>query len=453
MFAAVFLRKYLEHRLNARISRSALETRQMRKFRALVSLVEKHSPYYARLIKEHGISPSNCLPSDFPVLTKGTLMRHFDEIVTSPEITNEGIGRFLSGSRNPRELYREHIVLHTSGSSGEIGYFVYSQEDWARGMAQFSGAHPYSVKKRRAAYVGAVQGHFAGVTQFMTMERSFLRLLYRVRCYDINDPLRRIVDGLNEFHPHIITGYPSALVLLARKQLAGDLRIDPEWCEFGGEPLAPCDQQVIEQAFHVPVVNFYASTEHLLMAVGRPGAEGMQLCEDDLLFELKEDHTCVTNLFNRTLPMIRYRMEDVLKPLSNSDNELPYRIIADIVGRRESSALFVNRRGEEDEISPFVFIEFHTRGLRRFQVCITGPDSFHFRCVLEPGMTSPERQGTIRMIQERLRAILRQKEMDNVVFEVEETLELPVDQRTGKFRLIERRYRRGGTHTVSRGEC
>lgn len=134
MFTPVLLLKYFEHRLNARRSPGSLAAFRMRKFRDLVRFANGRSPYYSRLIRENNISPEGCVPEDFPVLTKPVLMRHFDEIVTTPGIRKAGIADFLSRSKDPRDLYRGHVVLHTSGSSGEIGYFVYSRTDWMRGI-------------------------------------------------------------------------------------------------------------------------------------------------------------------------------------------------------------------------------------------------------------------------------------------------------------------------------
>ena len=63
------------------------------------------------------------------------MMANFDGIVTDRRITKQGIAEFLSRSTDPNELlFDEFRVLHTSGTSGEVGYFVYSKPDWYRGM-------------------------------------------------------------------------------------------------------------------------------------------------------------------------------------------------------------------------------------------------------------------------------------------------------------------------------
>ena len=365
----LLLLKYLELRRNARLTPQELSKRRLIKFRRFVGFINKRSPYYARIIRQRGIDVSSCVPEDFPILTKQTLMEHFDEIVTTPAITKDGIADFLSRSNDPFELYRgKFTVLHTSGSSGEVGYFVYSRSDWSRGYAQFSGLHPFSLRRRTTAYFGATQGHFAGVTLFLTCRRSLLKLLYRAEIFEINGPLQPVIDRLNALQPDMVSGYPSALLVLAHRQLAGELRIAPSFMDAGGEPLSPDTRRVIEKAFPVSLLDLYASTEHMLMAMEHPMHRSMYLLEDDLIFELHPDHLCVTNIFNRTLPLIRYRMDDVLQAMPDADWHLPYTRVKGLVGRMEQALVFTNRHGSEDFICPIIIVEFHVKNLRRFQI-------------------------------------------------------------------------------------
>jgi phenylacetate-CoA ligase len=433
----VLLLKYVELRRNERRTPQEFSERRLRKFRRFVELVNSRSPYYARIIRERGIDVSTCVPESFPVLTKRTLMEHFDDIITTPAITKVGIADFLSRSNDPFELYKGNfVVLHTSGSSGEIGYFVYSQSDWWRGYAQFSRLHSFSFRRRMIAYFGATQGHFAGVTLFLTSRRSLLKLLYRTEMFEINGPLQPVLDRLNALQPDILSGYPSGLLMLAHKQLAGELRIAPSFTETGGEPLSPEARRIIEKAFQVPLLDLYASTEHMLMAMAHPLHGGMYLLEDDLIFELHPDHTCVTNLFNRTLPLIRYRMEDVLQTIPDTDWSLPYTKVKDLVGRMEQALIFTNRHGSEDFICPIIIVEFHVKNLRRFQIQLLSKSSFLFKACLEKGLGPKEREEVFRDIRMKFQEILSQKEMDNVTFDIEEVDDLQVDPKTGKFRLI-----------------
>ena len=121
----------------------------------------------------------------------------------------------------------------------------------------------------------------------------------------------------------------------------------------------------------------------------------MRLYEDELMFEINDDQrTLVTNLYNRALPLIRYRMGDVLQPVE-SDEHAPYRSIAEVVGRVEQVAKFVNGRGVMDGISPHAINELLIPHVRQFQMRITGPTSFELAIVLEKGAGELQRNTAI----------------------------------------------------------
>ena len=244
------------------------------------------------------------------------------------------------------------------------------------------------------------------------------------------------MSGLNEFQPHVLVGYATALKILADGQEAGALQIRPRTVESSGEPLNREDRARLHSVFGVPPLNVYSCTEHLLMGMGSSADSGMLLFEDDLIFELQSDHTCITNLFNRTLPLIRYRMEDVLTPVENARSTVPHRIVKEIVGRNEHVPYLRNVHGDEDFISPHIINEFFVPGLRRFQIQLHDRTSFLFKVCLESGLDAAGQTAVLRKIDERWREILAEKQMQNVTFEVKEVPTLDVDAKTGKFRLV-----------------
>ena len=159
MLAETFVRWRIarEQRRNAKLTRAELDAAKLTKFRRLVRYIEPRSAYYRRIIAERRIDLDTCTPSDFPVLTKSLLMKHFDEIATAPGVTKSAIAEFLTRSHDPTELFLgRYRVIHTSGSSGEVGYFVYSSSDWARGTTMCrQGGRPDVAEKGRACHVCA----------------------------------------------------------------------------------------------------------------------------------------------------------------------------------------------------------------------------------------------------------------------------------------------------------
>ncbi len=431
------IRARQRHRRCRSLTREKLEAERLKRFRRLVAYARERSPYYAELMAGLGIDPAKSVPGDFPVLTKREVMQNFDRLVTDRSITKDKMSQFLSTSKDPLELYEgRYYVLHTSGSSGEIGIFPYSHDDIARGLARTPSPPRSGLRRTRLAFFGATRGHFAGVTFSSVFKSSLLRYFFKMETYEINSPLGSVIQGLNAFRPDVVAGYATALKILAEKKRVGELMIAPRLLMSSGEPLNPDDRSVIESTFKAPLMNSYICTEHVYLGIGTPEHKGIYLLEDDLIFELHDDHTCVTNLFNYTLPLIRYRMEDVLRPVEDSSPLYPFTKVKEVVGRSEYIPYFTNRDGLDDFISPHIINEFFVKNLRRFQMRVVDKRSFVFKVIIDPSIVGAERARTLGEIETRLKAILSEKGLDNVTFKIEEADDLPVDEKTGKFKLI-----------------
>lgn len=415
------------------------------KFRRLVRHASRHSPYYARIVDERGIDVGSCRPADFPVLTKPTLMANFDGIATVRDVTKRAIGDFLSRSHDPSELFLDkYRVIHTSGSSGEVGYFVFSPEDWAQGgpLVQRPGAQPKPAPRRkrfgrvRMAYYGAADGHYAGVTMVSSIKHSFAKLFADIRIYEINSPLPEVIDALNGFQPDYLAGYTTALKILAGKQREGVLRLSLLGITTAGEATSAADKAVLEQGFGCGVTNSYGCSEHLIMGAALPDSSDMVLYDDELIYELHDDHSLVTNLFNYTLPLIRYRMSDVLRPIRDASRYAPYLAVESLVGRSEMLPMFKNRDGVEDFLSPHTINEIFVAGVNRFQMHLLSETRFKLMVCLDAVLDPGQRAVCLAAVRRRLTEILERKLMSNVEFEVVATDDLPVNPATRKFQLI-----------------
>jgi phenylacetate-CoA ligase len=424
----------------------AREAAKGEKFRSLVRHANAHAPYYAKIIRERGLDPDNCSPSDFPELTKQLLMANFDAIVTDPRISKQVVADFLTRSFDPKELlFNDITVVHTSGTSGEVGYFLYSPADHARmrlgarrNRKAFRHLFPRrwpGLRRLRVAFYGATGGHYAGVTGVAAMQRSAARLVLKARAFEVNTPLPAVIAQLNEFKPDVISGYTTALKMLADEQFAGRLEIHPMAVCATGEMVSKADLQLLSKAFPGAIASsLYACTEHMMLGVSNPDGETMTLMDENLVFEIYDDHSLITNLFNYTLPLIRYRMSDILRAVSEPRAH-PI-VIENLVGRTELMPQFVNAAGGKDFISPHTINEIFVRGVTRFQMQITGPGSFRFLICVDDALDAQARAAAAAGIGARLSEILRQKGLSNVRFEVSIVAEIPLNERTRKFQLI-----------------
>ncbi len=421
---------------NRFLSRRQFERRRLVKFRKLVAYASQRSPYYQRIIREQGIDPRTCRPEDFPVLSKQTFIDHFDEIVTDPALTKQRVSDFLATSHDPAELLDDrYVVVHTSGTSGTIAYYVYSLAEWDRSHLLFIRFQGLPCG-RRIAHVAAMNGHFHGAVMTRLAQQGFRRWFCRVERFDVNDPAEKVIQRLNAFQPSMVSGYGVALKMLAELQQAGELKINPRALYYGGEPLSGEDRQFVRGTFDAPVYSVYATSEHLLMGATQHQSDLMMLFEDDLIFEFQPDHVRVTNLFNYTMPLIRYRLNDVLTPVGIASQGHPFTLVKDLVGRSEQLVELTNRDGKRDFIHPIVIAEFFVKHLRAFQLVLVNETRFIFRAQVEPSLSLQQRASVDDQIQRKLWQILSQKNMDNVRFSIEHVDRVPIDKRTGKFRLI-----------------
>jgi len=107
---------------------------QLKRFRKLLKHVFQKSRFYQRYYQEHGITQRDVdrvKPEDLPVIDKEIMMENYDDLVCDPVLKKDALERFINESPDADSKYKNlYRVIHTSGSSGTIGLFVYGQRDW-----------------------------------------------------------------------------------------------------------------------------------------------------------------------------------------------------------------------------------------------------------------------------------------------------------------------------------
>lgn len=423
------------------------ERDRLKRFRKLVKYANANSPYYAKIIRENCISIDSSVPEDFPVLTKSIAMEHFDDIVTDRKITKKEIEKFVSNSSDPRELFlNKYTALVTSGSSGEEGYFVSHFKDTIRGLSSISPAKVSTKislainymrwlftkrKKPAIAFYGNVSGHYAGYDSAI----KWPKLLFNAKGFEINQAVSKTVEDINQFQPNILCGYTTMLKILAEEKINNNLSISPQVIIATAETVTKDDLIFLNKVFPAShVMSLYASSEHGNMGRSNRDKETMSLFDDKLIFEFFEDHTLVTNLCNYTMPLIRYKMSDVLVPISEK-NTYPT-IAKNLISRTETKVYFRNSLGETESFTSFITRRFYVKGVSKFQMQVTSDTSFLFPVCLESHLTEEEKSDAIKKVETSLVELLHKKNLDNVSFDVFVVKAIPVNKKTRKFQLI-----------------
>lgn len=232
---------------NERKSRSQLKKLQKKKLRRLLVYAFHHSSYHYRAFVRAGIDEGNVRTaplSAFPVMDKQILLQHFDDIITVPDLTQEELRRFDAETSADRKPYKgKYHVVHSSGSTGKPGYFLYDEAAWRAMLLGIIRAALWGMSMKeilrmlkrgpRIAYIAATDGRYGGA---MAVGDGIDGVGASQIHLDIKQPLEQWVEQLKKFQPNIIIGYPSAIKILAELIEQGQVKLSAMRVISCGEP-------------------------------------------------------------------------------------------------------------------------------------------------------------------------------------------------------------------------
>jgi phenylacetate-CoA ligase len=442
------LLKMLALKKTERLSIEQLQNLQTKRFKKLLRHVLQYSRFYQWYYNKHGITIKNIeniSVTDLPPIGKQMMMDHYDDLVCDRFLKRKNIEKFLSGSANPREKYRNiYTVIHTSGSCGTVSLFVYGPDDWAvikaLVLARVVKPPPNFARRIKFSFIGATDGHYAGVS----LASDVPGLLARFLPLSINSPLETLDQKGNDFYPDVLSGYASGIHLLSQEQLKGKMTIRPERIICTSDPLTSEMRNTIKQAFGKEPVNFYAGSESLTMAVQCERHENLHLFTDWHIFEAVDDDLrpvapgtpgdlLLTNLYNYTQPLIRYQMHDeIVMNQQPCGCGSPLPTMRNLAGRQEEFLWFYTADGKRDYLHPIVLVELFVAGLRKFQVIQTQRNEMLMKVIVEGNQAA-----VLAAIRQRMQAIFCGKKLDTTVkLNLEVVQDIPNDPKTGKYKLI-----------------
>jgi phenylacetate-CoA ligase len=408
----------------------------------------KRSPFYKRYYREHGITIDKIdkiALQEIPLINKKLMMDNYDDFVCDSALKKEELEKFISEPSSRGKKYKNsYQVIHTSGSTGTVGLFVYGADDWnwlrALVLTRVSKTKINFLKKTKLAYIGAIGGHYAGVSLAQGAPKLFVKLL----TLSVNSPLQEINRSVNEFQPDALSGYSSGVYLLAGEQLKGNIDIKPRRIICSADPLTSQMRKTIKAAFLIEPVSFYGASESIGLGVECDTNHGFHLFDDWHCFEIVDENfgpvnpgesgkIILTNLYNYTQPLIRYQMQDeVVLDDRPCQCGCPFPTIRNIAGRQEEFLWFEKPNGEKEYIHPLVIVEFFIPGLDKLQVIQTKKNRFTMKVVIHGN-----KEEVLLTIRKRMNEILKGKRLEDVVsFEIEVVGDIGIDPKTGKFKLI-----------------
>jgi len=349
--------------------RERLEALQLRRLRDLVTVAYEHTPYWRRVMEEHGIRPEDIRSLEdlrrFPLLEKETIRANREEMVWRKE--------------GPRLK-----LVRTSGSTNEaLEFYTNANREAAINAARIRGHRWIGIEK------GDTEVWFWGSPVELDSQTRLKHLRDRL----INEPLTngfeltpervaRCVEDWKRWRPKCIFGYPNSFVLLI--QMAEKQGIDLRELKRRGlrvvattsEMLGDVNRRIISEAFGVPVFDSYGLRE-----AGLIGHEcdrlTMHTSDEHLILEVidpvtleptdGEGELVVTSLISRVMPVIRYRTGDIVS-LSCKPCPCGRTLGRVIVSGGRIADFVITREGKWVVGYSFIYICRSVPGIVKFQV-------------------------------------------------------------------------------------
>lgn len=346
-----------EHVKRLSWSAERLKRERQTKLRETLAFAAEKSAWYASRLA--GVDIENFTEDDIrtlPTMNKADVMSNWDRIVTDPRLNladaNAHIMAKLRGEITDYYYLNEHQIFSTGGSSGTRGVFVWGWDEFIEIACttfryQMRDRPPESLTGRRLlAVVEAGETVHASAFLFSVSTDPDEEIVW----FPADTPPKELVAELNEAQPSHIIGYSSAIELLAGEALAGRLNIQPEHVATNSETLMPEARDTVRKAWGIEVNNMWGSVEVGVLGVECDFHCGMHWSDDLAICEIVDkdyqpttdpdriDKLLVTSLFCRTLPLIRYELNDIVIPAKEPcKSGTVFPLIAEIRGRADDS--------------------------------------------------------------------------------------------------------------------
>ncbi len=431
--------------------KSAIENRQRERLAELVDFARAHSPYYGELYQ--GLPERIEDPVCLPVTDKKHLMARFDDWATDRRITMDEARKFIGNLKLIGEPFLgKYTIATTSGTTGTPGIFVIDERTLAVTQAlvfrmvtawfTFADLLKIAAGGFRIAMICAFGGHYAEITAATRLRKGSKLRSKLIRAFPVDMPMPRLTAELNRFQPALVAPYASTGAMLASEQEAGRLNIHPVAMILSAEGLPIPEYERIAQSLDTKVRYSYAASECTFISYNckdhwlHVNADWVILEAVDADYRpvppgVMSHTTLVTNLANKTQPIIRYDIRD--RTLVRPDpcpcgNPLP---AIRVRGRTGDVLTFKRRNGEQAAIPALVLELDVIPGIELAQIVQTSPTSIRIRLKLA---ADADPDYVWQILEAGIKHLLKEQKLEHVT--VERAAEPPQQSRGGKYRSV-----------------
>ncbi len=369
----------------------------------------------------------------------------FEILEKLPPVDKEVINRdpeaFLSRSRG------KHVTSRTSGTTGTPLYvrmdrdaFVLADALWWR-RTVWAGYE-------NSDWVARLVGDPIVPLRIIEPKEPWLlsypdRRIYLSTFHLSKDAATRMGELLNRKKPSYIMGYPSSLEILCGylEESGFDARWTPKNILFSSEPMYAHQESVIKRVFPAEIRGLYGSAEKVISASQcEKGTYHLSLVDGFLegQFGIMENKQpgLVTTLVNRAMPLIRYRIGDVIQAEPSLEcgcgRTLP--AMSPVINRQVDWIITPSGRKIAPGVITLAFTHQNTSGIRKAQIVQDQAESIKLYVDAD--------ESTVLKYGPALKASLEKVLFGEMIVQIIRTDRIGVLQ-SGKSRFVVNKLRRG----------
>lgn len=321
-----------------------LESFQDRRAREIVRYAVEHSPFF----RSHWVGRDLGDWRSLPTIDKAAMMSHFSEYNTAGVSLDEAMDTAIRAEkdRNFRPEVRGLTVGLSSGTSGHRGLFLVAASE----RAGWAGTIVARAVRRPRPGLRVALVLRANSNLYESVGTGSIHF----RFFDLADPDEALAEAIAAFRPDVLVAPPSTL-----ERLGARLRgiVQPEQVISVAEVLEPQAAERISAAFAVAVDQIYQCTEGLLAVSCREHRLHVQ--EDLVAIQWETGPVVglvtpvVTDLWRRVQPIVRYRLNDLVRLSENRCGcGLAFRVIEAVEGRADDVLVFDGVDGLTRAVAP-----------------------------------------------------------------------------------------------------
>jgi len=421
------MKYYFSLRYWNRAPLDSIKSMQLKKFRKVFEHARKHSRFYREYYGDHGVLDLK--------------IKSMEDIKKVPLINKAILRKYSTGDIMTRNMDR-HIHIHsTSGSSGEPFKIAFNRyEDYTAHVRVFWAL-------RKAGY--KITDKIVIISRYneedkFEIEKDLSTLgtiqgklnLFKREIISIYEPVDQIIAKLLKTRARVLWSTPSIMQIVANRLKEEEIKLSFPIIFFTSEVISPRQKELFISYLGKKIINVYGSMESPCLGFDIDFKERFVIFPNSNLFEFRAASTndanenglskiLITNLMNKTMPFIRFDLND-LTELDNTP-ELGFKYIKKIIGRQDDILKLKNGKEFAHHHAYEMFKDFHECEMYKF---IQKPDK---TVLLQLKIARDQDQSYI----EKLAYKRWRKRFEEVPLQIEFVNNFALNPQTGKFKNIE----------------